>query len=599
MGSGCRSATGGCARSARPTSTAPPSTPWRSWPSSSGLDAAQVMIPADHLLLEEARALPAIVVVRLPRGDPHFVVVWRRVGRLVQVMDPARGRHWVTGRALLSQLYRHAMPVPAAAWREWAGSDEHLLPLRRRLERPRRAAGATRLAGRGRASRTRGGGRWRRSTRRPGRWRRWWRRARCAAAVRPPARSASLIDRAPLSGDDSAIPDELWSVAPATSGPDGEEQVLLRGAVLVRVRGRRAETAGEPAPAPLRPDLAAALRSEPERPLRDLLRLLTGRGRLGPGWVVGLASWRRPRWWSRRCCSAACSTPAATWRWARSASRRSWRVVAFAAGRWLLQGQLFAGALRLGRLLEGGPASGRAAQASAPGRRLLPQPSHLRHGGARPPDSRPAHPALRSGRSWSPPWRSWSPPRSASPGSTPGRRRWPSPPRRWRWGCRSSPSRCWPSGTCGCAPTPARSSRFYLDALLGLVAVRAHGAERRSGGSTRQLLVRVGPRRRPPAPCGALLRGGAGRPRVRPAWPRWSRPTSGAPRTAARCCCSCTGRSSCRCWGRRWRSSPARSPASATSCCGCSSPSARRPRSPAPAATRSPRPRRSRSACAG
>lgn len=41
-----------------------------------GLDAEQVMIPADHLLLAEAQALPAIVVVRQPNGLTHFIVVW-------------------------------------------------------------------------------------------------------------------------------------------------------------------------------------------------------------------------------------------------------------------------------------------------------------------------------------------------------------------------------------------------------------------------------------------------------------------------------------------------------------------------------------------
>ena len=47
-----------------------------------GLDAEQVMMPVDHLLLPEAEALPAIVVVRLPTGLTHFVVVWRGARRL-------------------------------------------------------------------------------------------------------------------------------------------------------------------------------------------------------------------------------------------------------------------------------------------------------------------------------------------------------------------------------------------------------------------------------------------------------------------------------------------------------------------------------------
>src|SRR5579864_5718450 len=64
-----------------------------------GLDAEQIMVPVDHLLLPEARALPALVVVRLPSGVTHFVVVWRRHGAFVQVMDPGSGRRWMSREA--------------------------------------------------------------------------------------------------------------------------------------------------------------------------------------------------------------------------------------------------------------------------------------------------------------------------------------------------------------------------------------------------------------------------------------------------------------------------------------------------------------------
>ncbi len=39
-----------------------------------GLEAEQIMLPADHVLLDDARALPAIAVVILPNGMVHFVV---------------------------------------------------------------------------------------------------------------------------------------------------------------------------------------------------------------------------------------------------------------------------------------------------------------------------------------------------------------------------------------------------------------------------------------------------------------------------------------------------------------------------------------------
>src|SRR6476660_6624717 len=97
-----------------------------------GLDAEQVMMPVDHLLLAESEALPAIVVMRLPSGLMHFVVVWSVHGGWVQVMDPARGRRWVRREAFLRDVYEHTMAVPAAAFREWAASEAFLGPLGRR-----------------------------------------------------------------------------------------------------------------------------------------------------------------------------------------------------------------------------------------------------------------------------------------------------------------------------------------------------------------------------------------------------------------------------------------------------------------------------------
>ncbi len=98
-----------------------------------GLDAEQVMMPVDHLLLPEADALPAIVVVRLPSALTHFVVVWRAHGDWVQVMDPARGRRWVRRAAFLRDVYTHALALPADAFRDWAGSENFTAPLARRM----------------------------------------------------------------------------------------------------------------------------------------------------------------------------------------------------------------------------------------------------------------------------------------------------------------------------------------------------------------------------------------------------------------------------------------------------------------------------------
>src|ERR1041385_2071110 len=81
-----------------------------------GLDAEQTMMPVDHVFLTEARALPALIVSVRPDGGMHFVVLWRRHGRLVQVMDPAAGRRWISVRRMARELFVHEMPFPAAAW---------------------------------------------------------------------------------------------------------------------------------------------------------------------------------------------------------------------------------------------------------------------------------------------------------------------------------------------------------------------------------------------------------------------------------------------------------------------------------------------------
>jgi ATP-binding cassette subfamily B protein len=256
-----------------------------------GLEAEQVMLPVDHVLLPEAQALPAIAIVRLPSGVTHFVVAWRRHGRVVQLMDPATGRRWPTCRRFLHELYIHTMPFPAAAWHEWAGSEACLGALHRRMAqvglsgrtmtdlieaalldpgwRPLAALDASvRMV----AAVVRAGG---------------LRRGRQAARVLERCFERAREEPA---GEGESIPADYWMARPGQVGPDGEAQVLLWGAVLVRVRGRRpAESSmagalaqSAEASTPLSPELAAALEEPPSRSGRDLLRLLRADGLLAP-----------------------------------------------------------------------------------------------------------------------------------------------------------------------------------------------------------------------------------------------------------------------------------------------------------------------------
>ncbi|HET9531168.1 MAG TPA: ATP-binding cassette domain-containing protein [Blastocatellia bacterium] len=252
-----------------------------------GLDAEQTMIAVDHLLASEAYALPAIVVVRLANGNTHFSVVWRRHGSFVQIMDPATGRRWLSCEALLKELYIHTATIPVADWRAWVEGDSFQGALRRRLRELGLSKSAiTRLIELALAD--------------PG----WRAMAALDAATRMTAeivgagglakgRQAqsvleAFIERAgkDAATDTQTIPENYWMVRPAPLTEEGEEQIRMRGAVLVSARGRHKAEEGEATEQAssrrLSPELAAALAEKTERPGRELLRLLKQDGWLTP-----------------------------------------------------------------------------------------------------------------------------------------------------------------------------------------------------------------------------------------------------------------------------------------------------------------------------
>jgi ATP-binding cassette subfamily B protein len=98
-----------------------------------GLDAVQVMLPADHLFLVSAEALPALVVVRQPNGFTHFIVLWRLHGGWAQILDPGTGRHWLRIEQLKQRLYLHQQNIAVEDWQEWLKSPAFCEPLQERL----------------------------------------------------------------------------------------------------------------------------------------------------------------------------------------------------------------------------------------------------------------------------------------------------------------------------------------------------------------------------------------------------------------------------------------------------------------------------------
>ena len=233
------------------------------------------LLPADHLLVRETRALPALVVMRLPDGSAHFVVLWRRHGRYVQLMDPEIGRRWMKVTRFLEELYIHAMPVPASAWREWAASPRATATIRNRMRR-------LGIIGDGPLQRALEASDWRALAALDAGLRMVEHLVR-SGALRKGRESARTLACCCARGE--LIPERYWSVRPG-----GGDEVMFRGAVLVSVRGV-ATAVIESAHRPCSRELAAALAEKPVRPGAELIRLLRADGVLAPGAIVlGLAA---------------------------------------------------------------------------------------------------------------------------------------------------------------------------------------------------------------------------------------------------------------------------------------------------------------------
>ncbi|HEX8449978.1 MAG TPA: cysteine peptidase family C39 domain-containing protein, partial [Allosphingosinicella sp.] len=251
-----------------------------------GLEAEQALVPVDHVTLDSARTLPAIVVVN--RGAAlHFVVAWRRHGRWLQVMDPAVGRRWVSLRRFRQEIHAHSHTVDVGDWLGWATTGEFLDPLRERLDllgaRPPLVEELVSNAAAG-----------------PG----WHPLATLDAAARlvqslidnggiEPGREAEGVLRELVRDatenhsagrSDSLIPKPFWSVAQGEP-PSGASEGTLKidGAVVLAVSGLRRDD-GEAAEKrkPLSLELAAALAEKPVPPLAALWKMLGEDGLLAP-----------------------------------------------------------------------------------------------------------------------------------------------------------------------------------------------------------------------------------------------------------------------------------------------------------------------------
>ena len=97
-----------------------------------GVEIEQAFLPGDALQL--ADALPALVLLRpITEEAPHWAVVWNRVGPFFQVMDPQLGRLWMGRSQLLHELGSEDLFLSVEAWRELSLTATSRQFLRQRL----------------------------------------------------------------------------------------------------------------------------------------------------------------------------------------------------------------------------------------------------------------------------------------------------------------------------------------------------------------------------------------------------------------------------------------------------------------------------------
>jgi ABC-type bacteriocin/lantibiotic exporter with double-glycine peptidase domain len=223
-----------------------------------GLDARQALVPADTLFLKNSSYLPAIVVVMMPGGGRHFVVVWAVKGNLIQLMDPAVGRVWVDRRRFLMSIYMHEQKVSRSSWEEWSESSEFTSGIEQRIS-------ALKIV-----------------------LRMWADRAHLDAALRL---ARCLVETGKLKrGEETEnflnlcernpeqIPNEFWYARKT----EDLGTVLLRGVVVMTATGQRREVAIESLPE----SLAAVLKEPPPRLWVPVWEAIRASGWLLPGSIV-------------------------------------------------------------------------------------------------------------------------------------------------------------------------------------------------------------------------------------------------------------------------------------------------------------------------
>jgi len=234
-----------------------------------GLDVEQVLIPADHLEHSWDALLPGVLVVQGLSAMHHFVVAWRERSGVVQVMDPSLGRRIRRSSELIRECSTHTFEVPEQDWRQWARGPQGIRLVLHRLKDLGHADPASVVeealkdptwvalgaldASLRMVQSWRQAGALKKGPQAVGTWETLWRLAKAEATQDAP----------------EAVPDFYWSVRPAPP-EDQVPRVTFRGAVLLRVAGRKQTAALNQEGSSLQHELAAVLAEPRPQPGRAL-----------------------------------------------------------------------------------------------------------------------------------------------------------------------------------------------------------------------------------------------------------------------------------------------------------------------------------------
>lgn len=242
-----------------------------------GIRCKQVVSPADQLLSDSSQ-LPALAVTQIGPGT-HLTVVWRYAGPFAQIMDPVQGRRWVRKSRLRNDLYVHEVTLPATKWRKWVESRKQLKNVLVRLN----ALGIGQEAGAALVSSAAEDPCWKSLAALDAATRFVGALVEAGGVVRGKESHALLVGLYSNSVESTSdlyrvIPEGYWPVVPDKEEPD---QLKLRGALFIRVDGLEQPSSTEEAStvvASPAASLRSALEGEAPSPMRTLFALLGGGG---------------------------------------------------------------------------------------------------------------------------------------------------------------------------------------------------------------------------------------------------------------------------------------------------------------------------------